>query len=179
MDGACQEILMGTGITLSSKRPYTSPGWGSPWPPLWSPGSRQGPVPGPLSSRTLTPHSTQNSVLASFPADLGVPNRRNLAPDPDSAPRSPRPLAAPGGPSSGGSGPLDRGTLRIAVSRLLLCRPPEAAQAGVPGGLWALSASLATGRQWRRLLQQRRRRRVSHAAGAREPAPPPPSGAAA
>lgn len=143
MDRACQEILMATGVTESSMKTHTFRGGG--YLEFWTPSpsrffelsSWQGPVPGSLSSRTPTPHTTQNWVLASFRVDPGVQNRRNLAPYPDCAARSRRPLAAPGGPSSGDSGPLDPGTLHTAPGPGCRSRlPPEAAQAGIPGGLF-------------------------------------------
>lgn len=181
MDTACREIPMGARVTEKFEDPHFPrvrgfPGFWIPGPScLVGPGSLQGPVPRPLCSRTLRviPHTTQHWVLASFAVDPGVRNRRNSAPDPDSAPPSPRPLAAPGGSSPGNTSPSDPKTLYVAPRLGRRSRLP-------PGAVLPSRPPLATGRQWRRLLPKRRRRgRVSHAAGAREPAPPPPSRAAA
>lgn len=98
MDSACQEILMGTGITESSERTYTSPpgrGWGGPWSSraraqaaLWS-GQPAGSSPRALVQQDLNPsHYSELSprLLSRRPAS---PKPQEFSPDPDSAPRAP------------------------------------------------------------------------------------------
>lgn len=151
---------MGARVTEKFEDPHFPrvrgfPGFWIPGPScLVGPGSLQGPVPRPLCSRTLRviPHTTQHWVLASFAVDPGVRNRRNSAPDPDSAPPVPAPPSGarrvfPGeyqplrpqdplrSPASRPSFlPATRGCFALSASaryrKAVEAAPPEAAAAG-------------------------------------------------
>lgn len=127
VDRAGWKVLMGPGWGAVGHRekfedPHFPPG-GGPWSSgllvqaaFLSQAAWRVRFPGALAQQDLKsdPSHYSDWVLAAFPADPGLPNRRNSAPTPDSAPRCLRPLAAPGRPSPGDSGPSDPGTLYAA-----------------------------------------------------------------
>lgn len=163
---------MGPGIAESRKRTYPCPrSCRARAHAALSSGQPAGSSPRALVQQDLNPsHYSERSPrrLSSRP---GSPKPQEFSPLPRV--RTPRPLAAPGGPSSGDSGPLDPGT----PAAVLLAA--EAAQAGIPGGqLCALCLS-----RYRKAAEAAPPEVAAEAgesrAGAREPAPPPPSGAAA